>query len=242
MRAVNLLPESDRVRNAPSAPAGSSRILVGVLAVFVLAMLAVVLTQNQITDRKQEVSKLTTERQAAEVKAGTLGSFGQFAQIKETRVKSIGDLAKQRFDYERLMRELALVLPDGTWVSALKASSSGSPEVTASSAPTTTDSSSTPSAEISGCAKSQSRVAETMVRLRSLYRADDVTLSDSTGPNQDDSSSSAGNSGGQTEGASAQQGCGNNYAFTATVQFTGDDGREVPSHRKSVPGRLGGGS
>lgn len=245
MRAVNLLPQGDRAQAVGPAPAGSSQVLLGGLAVLVLAMLVLVFSQNQVTDRKQEIAKLTAEQQAAQQRSSSLGSFGQFAEIKQTRVKSISDLAKTRFDWERLMRELALVLPKGTWISSVNASSSGTLDPASGPSPTAapTDAGGGPSAKIVGCAKSQSRVAETMVRLESLYRAEDVTLAESTGPEDSAAAATAPDSGTTSggEAAGGEASCGKNYRFTATVAFRADGKREAPG-RRGVPSSLGGGS
>jgi len=240
MRAVNLLPPTDRTQVAKPAPAGSSQLFLGILAVAVLAMLIVVFSQNQITSKKEEVAKLNAETQEAQQESSSLGSFGQFAEIKKTRVESIGELAKTRFDWERLMREMALVLPKDTWISSVNASSTGQTDPAGGASPTSAATTSgTPAAEIVGCSKTQSRVAETMVRLKNLYRADDVTLKESTGP-EDDGSASSASSSSATSGSEGGS-CGTYYRFTATVTFSTAATKEAPA-RKSVPSRLGGGS
>ncbi|MEJ7715458.1 MAG: hypothetical protein WKF40_07035 [Thermoleophilaceae bacterium] len=135
MRAVNLLPEGDRVRGPAAVPAGSSRLVLGVLGALVLAVLVLVLSQNQITNHKAEIVSASQEQKQAEQRAAQLGSFGEFSQIKKTRVTSISTLAESRFDYERLMRELARVLPGDTWVTEVAASSTGSPDGAAPATP-----------------------------------------------------------------------------------------------------------
>jgi len=274
VRAVNLLPEGDRVRGPAPVHAKSSRVVLGVLGALLLAVLLVILSQNSITGRKADIAAATQEQKQAEVRASQLGSFGEFSQIKETRVASISTLAKARFDYERLMRELALVLPGDTWVTEVDASSTASPDGTAAATPTpaptaapapsagastpapaaspstpaaapaTTAAAAAPTVKIVGCAKTQSMVAETMVRLRNLHRVDDVELTDSTRPAAA-ASAGAASAGAAPSGAAGTPttGCGNRYSFDATVTFAADTAAALPGeHDTRVPTVLGGGS
>lgn len=256
MRAVNLLPERDRVRGPATVPAGSSRVVLGVLGALLLAVLVMVFTQNKITGNKADIAQAQQEQQQAEQRSAQLGSFGQFSQIKATRVSSISALAKSRFDYERLMRELALVLPQGTSITEVNASTTGAPDGAAGAAPapapapasgastatTSTGAAATgPSVKIVGCAKTQSAVAETMVRLRNLDRADDVQLTDSSRAAEASGSSGAAPT---SDAGSGGAGCGKHYAFDATVTFAAGpvaaDGKGEQATR--VPTTLGGGS
>lgn len=265
MKAVNLLPDRDRVRAPAQVPTGASRLVLGLLGALLLAVVVLVLSQNQVTDRKAKIATAQQEQKEAEQRAAQLGSFGEFSEVKKTRVASISKLAQSRFDYERLMRELALVLPQDTWVTEVDASSTGAPAGTAPStstaapapaapAPSTSGSSSTPapaaaaappaapSVKIVGCAKTQSMVAETMVRLRNLHRVEDVELTDSTRPSQAAAAGSTG-SPSAAPGAGAGTGCGKRYAFDATITFAAAPADAQPGERGDrVPTVLGGGS
>jgi Tfp pilus assembly protein PilN len=241
VRPVNLLPDGDRARAPISVSENAHKVVLGVLAGLLVAMLAYVLTTNQITSHKSDIDKANQEQQAAQKRVDKLGPFGRFAQIKATRVKSVSDLAKTRFDWERLMRELALVLPSGVWLTEVDASSSGAPQAgTGSSSPppadsSTTSSGATPTVVISGCAKTQSTVATAMVRMRSLHRAENVELSESGNGKSD------GGSGG--EPTAGGEGCGSRYAFKTTVTFSADAKADTaPKKHDGVPASLGGGS
>ena len=188
MRAINLLPVADRVRGPAKVPDRASHLVLGVLGGLVVAVLAVVVTQNQITDRTREIAQAKQEQRTAEQRSASLGAFGEFAAIKKTRVASVSQLAQARFDYERLMRELALVLPKDTWITTAVATSTPDPAAAAAApAAAATGAAAAPagpSLKLGGCAETQSKVAETMVRLRNLHRAEDVTLDDSARPVQ----------------------------------------------------------
>lgn len=243
MRPVNLLPERDRVKGSAKAVEGSSYAVLGVLAVLLLAVGGYVLTSNQINTRTSEIARARTSIEAAQTRASTLGPFQRFAQIKEERLSSVKSLAQARFDWERFMRELALILPDGSSLTEVTASASGTPAdagAAAAPAPTadpTAAAAGAPSVHLVGCAESQPTVAVVLVRLRQLHRATDVQLADSS--QQDDGASSAGGD----SAPSSSSGCGSGrYQFDATVTFDPAPADEIGKGDGSVPSRLGGGS
>ncbi len=238
MRAINLLPVADRVRGPAQVPDRASHLVLGVLGGLVVAVLAVVMTQNQITDRTREIAQAKQEQRTAEQRSASLGAFGEFAEIKETRVASVSQLAEARFDYERLMRELALVLPKDTWITTAVATSTPDPAAaTGAAAATAATAPAGPSLKLGGCAETQSKVAETMVRLRNLHRAEDVTLDDSARPVESATSTSSSS----TAGA-ATEGCGDAYAFNVTIAFTADAPDASGKRDDRTPVTLGGGS
>lgn len=242
MRAVNLLPEGERPAPPAQPVKGSSYVVLGVLGALVIATATYVMTTNQISSRTGDIAQARADIEAANARAGALGPFQQFAQIKQTRLASVQQLAQQRFDWERLMRELALVLPDGAFVSQVTASAAGSEEDAAAGAPVPADPAAaaavgSPSATLAGCATSQREVAVVLVRLRQLHRAADVALADSTRTDE------SGGGGTAASGAAAGAGgCGpGNYGFNATVTFEPEPA-EIADAPADTPTRLGGGS
>ena len=239
MKPVNLLPERERMQ-APTAAGGSSYVVVGVLAALLVAVFAFVMTSNQVTSRTADIATAEAEATQAETRAAAYGPFQQFAQIKAARLASVKSLADTRFDWERLMRELALVLPAGSSLTSVTASSGEGAEPASTSAPappaagaaTTAAPGSTPSLALTGCATSQRRVAVMLVRLRQLYRAVDVSLVDST--QQDPTSGTA-----PTEAGVC---AGNDYLFNASVTFGPVPPAETDDGDLNVPSSLGGGA
>lgn len=237
MRPVNLLPPSARPYQASGKRGGAAYVVLGVLAALLLVVATYVLTTNQVTNRKNEIARAQQETQAAQSKAAGLERYGEFTQVANARIQAVGMLAENRIDYERLLRELARVLPSGVWLTQLDAeatangaSGSGSSSSTSSTTP------SGPSVHLLGCAPSQNAVATTLVRLRAIHGSGDVQLNDSGKALQfsGGGSSSSGSSSGGT-------GCGSQYGFDILVNLTpeitgfGDAGRKVPAV-------LGGGS
>lgn len=219
MKPVNLLPEGQRRRRRESS-GNRSYVVIGALAVLLLMSAAYVFTANQVTARTDGAAKASAEADRLEARADALGSFGDFAQVKQTRFASVREIAANRFDWERLMRELTRVLPSKGWLQAASASTSPTDDDAAAG--------NGPSAHLTGCMPRQEDVADMLLRLRRMYRAEDVTLKESVledegGPPSIDS-------------------CGRYYKFDVTVAFSADAAEEAPDGQHSVPATLGGGS
>lgn len=238
MRPVNLLPEQLRPARPSGQRSGSAYGVLAVLSVLLVLVAVYVVTANQVGDRKTELAQAKRETAAAEATVARFGPVGRFLSIKETREQTVKQLAEARFDQERLVRELARVLPEKVFlteakfaVSALAASNAGAvPTASATATPPAG-----PTLTLAGCAESQPAVAVTLVRLRKLYRSADVTLTESADSSKSGASPAPGVS---TSAGSGEEGCGK-YAFTATVAF--DDASAAPEPKR-VPASLGGGA
>jgi len=237
VKAVNLLPEELRPRSASGALKGSAYAVVGVLAVLLVMLVAYTLTANSLNDRRTELSQAQAETQEAEAQAAKLGPYEEFAQIKATRIESVKSLAAQRFDWERMMREVALVLPANTSLLELSAATGAAAAAGATTTVAPTDpaalSSGGPTLNLKGCAERQPDVATLMVRLRKLYRAVDVQLTESTEQDSQTGATPTDAGGGTT--------CpGDTYQFEMSVSFSAADVEGV--EQLKVPARLGGGA
>ncbi len=167
MRPVNLLPEEHRQRRPSGSLSGSAYVVVSVLGALLVALVIYTLTANSVTSRKDEAAQARHQAERAEAQAASLGAYGDFSQLKATRVASVTQVAVGRFDWERLMRETSLVLPADTWLTEVGASVVPGEEVGGGSTSSTQATTATrPSATYAGCAKHQSDVAKLMVRLR----------------------------------------------------------------------------
>lgn len=239
MKPVNLLPASHRPYVASGEHKGSAYVLLGVLGVLLVGALLYVLTANQVSSRQADIAKAKVETASAQSRASKMANYGDFGTIAKTRVESVKSLAQQRLDYERLVREIAHVLPAGVWVTQFTASADGSDSSSSGGTPPAAggEPGSTPagpSVKISGCSDDQPAVATTLVRLRSLHDASDVQLQQSTKQDTPGGGSASG-------GSTSTQGCGTAYAFDAVVTLAPatDSTADKPG---SVPARLGGGS
>lgn len=245
MRPVNLLPAKHRPRQR-SGRGGPAHAILGVLGVLLLAALLYVHTANQVTSRTNEAAELRDETRGLEARAAALRPYAAFAKLKETRLTAVRGLAAVRFDWERLVRETARVLPSEVWLRGVEATLN--PAAAASGATATGSAGSGgaggssreltgPGMKLSGCARTQRDVARTMVRLRRVHFTADVELTKSSRPE------SAGGTGG---GAAGPSGCGEtrglpNLEFALNVTFapgTLASGLDGP---RRVPASLGGG-
>jgi Tfp pilus assembly protein PilN len=169
VRPVNLIPtEERRGERRPLRGGPLAYIIVGALALAVIGVSVLVVTGNQVSERKAEVTQLASEKVAVEAKALALASYTQFHNVREARVATVTSLADSRFDWERVMRELALVLPDDVWLTNL--TGSASPAVVPANAASVSLRTSIPgpALEIVGCAANQDGVAGFIQALKDI--------------------------------------------------------------------------
>jgi Tfp pilus assembly protein PilN len=194
MRPVNLIPPEERrdkrtVRTGPIA-----YLLVGSLALALAAVTLLVLTENKISDRKAEITKLQAQEAAAQQRANELAPFAQFASLEEQRTATVKSLADSRFDWERVMRELALVMPSDIWLIELSGSAGSSDSAAVPAAPAGGETSvpGAPSLTLKGCATGQESVARFLAALRDIDGVTRVGLIRSERPTGDSISPTGG--------------------------------------------------
>src|SRR5918996_1555594 len=103
MRPVNLIPaEERRGEHGPLRSGPLAYVVIGALVAALAGVTALVLTGNQIADRKVEVATLEAEDAAARERAERLAPYTQFRALREQRVATINSLANSRFDWERV--------------------------------------------------------------------------------------------------------------------------------------------
>jgi len=215
--------------------------VLGVLGVLLVLMVVYVLTANSVESRKERIAEARQQAQIAEREAAALAPFGNFAQTARTRGASVRALAGSRFDWERLVRELALVLPSGAWLTELDAATTpktdgASPAQASARAP------SGPSANLTGCAKRQPDVAELMVRLGKVHRVTDVSLLESA-DNAESGGGGAPAAGPPGGSSGGEGGCPpRTYEFKLVVTFEAQDPVTTRPRGQRLPARLGGGS
>jgi Tfp pilus assembly protein PilN len=173
MRPINLIPPDERRgKHAPLRTGPIAYILLGALVALLAGVTALVLTGNQISEREAEISTLTAEDAAAKAEAERLSAYTQFRTISEQRVMTVASLADSRFDWERVMRELTLVLPGNVWLIGLTATATPETSVDGgSTGGTGTDlrgSVPGPALELVGCAVNQDAVAGFVTALKDI--------------------------------------------------------------------------
>jgi Tfp pilus assembly protein PilN len=197
MRPVNLLPPGERQgARAPARTGPLPYLVVGALVAVLAGVTLLVVTSNQISDSRAEAAQLRSEDAVASARAERLAAYTQFRRLSEQRVATVASLADSRFDWERVMRELSLLLPPYVWLTELKASASPEAARATGGEGNMRDSIAGPAMELTGCAVSQDGVAGFVTVLKDIDGVTRVGVQSSELP---DGESGAGVSGGEGE-------------------------------------------
>lgn len=193
MRPVNLIPAEDRVgERIPARTGGLAYVVVGALLTVLGAVMLLVLTQNQISDSKAKVSRLEVQQVAVQAQADRLAGYAQFRSVRDERVATVSSLADSRFDWERVMRELSLVLPKDVWLTNLTGTVNPEVEVDGGANVALRDSVPGPALEIVGCAPGQASVARFISALKQIDGVTRVGVQSSELPTTDITASAGG--------------------------------------------------
>lgn len=191
MRPVNLIPpEERRGEAAPSRTGALAWLVVGGLAIAVLAVAGLVFTNKDISDKEAEITALEQTESELSARAASLAAFTNFQQIRDARTLTIAALAESRFDWARVMEELARVIPSHVWLVSLTGEV-GEP----TDAATTETGIAGPSLTMSGCARSQRAVAKMVSAIGDIDGVTRVTATKSEKPDSAVAASPAGGGG-----------------------------------------------
>jgi Tfp pilus assembly protein PilN len=168
MRAVNLIPPEARGGRAGSRTGPLSYVVIGALVAVLAGVTLMVVTGKKISDRKAEVATLESQRDAAQAKLDSLRPFAEFASMEEQRTATVTSLAQSRFDWERVMRELALVLPDDVWLLQLEGTVSPDVQLEPGVEVSTRSSVPGPALELVGCTVGQEGVGRFAAALKDI--------------------------------------------------------------------------
>jgi Tfp pilus assembly protein PilN len=173
MRPVNLIPaEERRGEQAPLRTGFLVYLVVGAFVAILVAVTALVLIGNKIADSESEVARLQREDARVSLQAQRLASYTQFRILSEQRVQTVSSLADSRFDWERVMRELSLVLPGDVWLVDLTATAAPGVGVSGSGGGSGGSSLRAevpgPALELNGCASGQQAVAGFVTTLKDI--------------------------------------------------------------------------
>lgn len=171
MRPVNLIPPEDRRGEHAALRTGPlPYVLLGALVALLLGVTALVVANNQVAEAQNEVAKLDSENAVASAKAQSLASYTEFRTMSEQRVETVSSLADSRFDWERVMRELSLILPRDVWLVGLTATAAPgvSVEGGGGGASNLRGSIPGPALELNGCAGGQEAVAGFVTALKDI--------------------------------------------------------------------------
>ncbi|HWA54935.1 MAG TPA: PilN domain-containing protein [Solirubrobacterales bacterium] len=240
MRPVNLIPPEERAgERKPMRGGPLAYVIVGALAAAVIGVAVLVVTSNQISDSKAEVAKLESERTTVEARAQALDAYTQFHSVQEQRTATIASLADSRFDWQRVMHELSLVLPGDVWLTSLSGSAKPGVAVNGGSGSTLRAAVPGPALELNGCARSQDAVAGFIQALKEIDGVTRVGVQSST--------LGSGGEGGSAESTGGSSSSCQTRDFIAQFQMvaafdaapvsseTGETGEAVPAPTETGP-------
>ena len=195
MRAVDLTPTEERGGGrGPTRTGNLPYVLLAGLALALIGVAVLALTSKQISDNKDEVATLQQDLTAAEAKANELRPFADFRAMQESRTSTVRALAQSRFDWERVIQELSLVIPSDIWLINITGSVTPDVSVTDGAEITARDAVAGPALELIGCAPSQDSVATFVAALEDIDGVTRVGVTSSERPEPESVSS------GPTEG------------------------------------------
>ncbi|MFL5906489.1 MAG: PilN domain-containing protein [Solirubrobacterales bacterium] len=241
MRPVNLIPPDERRGDSAPLRTGSMiYVLVAGLALLLLGVVAVALTSKQIKDRESDKASLSQELDRQTARANSLAAFAGFRTVQEQRTATVSSLAQSRFDWQRVLQELSLVLPSDVHLTNLTGTVSPQVTVDGGGDVTLRGSIAGPALEITGCAPGQDSVAGFVSDLEDIDGVTRVGLNSSTASSAEGGSSSA--SGGDVPCVAGPK----PYDFEIVVAFdavpTPSTATTAPSVPPSVPPSPGSGS
>lgn len=199
MRPVNLIPPDERRGDeAPLRTGHLVYVLTAGMVLLLLGIVAVALTSKQISDRQDQKASLQQDLDQATARANSLAAFTNFRSVQESRLATVTSLAQSRFDWSRVLNELALVLPSDVSLSSV--SGSVSPDVAVQSSGDGGGSGlrgeiEAPALEIAGCAPGQDAVAGFVAALEDIDGVTRVGLESSNVDSAASGSSSSSSSG-----------------------------------------------
>jgi Tfp pilus assembly protein PilN len=175
MRAVNLLPRDDARRSKTNVP-----VLVGVAgAVVVCAMLSMLFlsASSKVRDKQSELDALNAQLAVIPPPPPPDAAGAGLASQERARLTALSGALSKRVAWDRVLRNLSLVLPNDVWLSTLNATSpvpanqAAAPAVVPGAPPT--------GFTITGFTYSQAGVARLLSRLEVLSDLTNVQLQNS---------------------------------------------------------------
>jgi len=170
MRAVNLLPVEARVgrRRPPTAVVALAGLAALVVSVLVVGFVS---ASGKTDEREQELTALEQELAVAGRATKPKPAQTARAAAREQRFTALNDALAKRLAWDRVLREVSLVLPDDVWLSSLAAAGAGGVEAAAESAPAGAQ-----TITFNGFTYSQESVARLLTRLGLVADLSNVKL------------------------------------------------------------------
>jgi len=181
VRAVNLIP-SGAGQGGRGGASAAPLVVLGVLGLLLAGVIAYVLTNNALLDRRAELASVQAQAQAASAQAAATRPYREFAALAQARVETVRQLGAARFDWHRAFSDLAQVIPDDVWLTNLLGTVTTGVSVEGAGSGDTSEIRSAlpnPAIELTGCTTGHDQVARLISRLRLMTGVVRVSLADS---------------------------------------------------------------
>jgi Tfp pilus assembly protein PilN len=143
VRAVNLLPRDDYFKRRQQQQKVQWVVVVPVILVVLISGVLSMLflsASGTVKDRKAELATLNAELAAIPTpNVSKVQSQTALAADKDARIKAVNSALSRRVAWDRVFRELSLVLPDDVWLTDLSAKSPVSPALAGAAPPAATN-------------------------------------------------------------------------------------------------------
>jgi Tfp pilus assembly protein PilN len=178
-------------------------VVLGALGLVLIGMIVLALTTKQISDRKNEVAQLQQQEQQVAAQAQSLQAYADFRAVQQTRSETVSSLAQSRFDWQRVMNELARVIPSNVWL--IQMAGTVNPTVSIENAPDIGIRGTIPGPALSlvGCATSQDAVAGFVSALQEIDGVTRVGVEESSKEDSDVNAAAGGTASPTQDSASA---------------------------------------
>ena len=186
MRAFDLTPSGD-AQEATGRRPSTPQLVLAVVGLVLLAGLAsyFLISNARVADKQQQVDALRGQLASLEQpqeKPVPQATDQTLVQERDNRTSALGVALGRRVAWDRLMRDVSLVLPADVWLDSLTASSATPTDAVSAGAPPP-DPTAAPSAssfQVAGYAKKQASIAQLLSRLAVLPEIASVKLVNAT--------------------------------------------------------------
>lgn len=224
MRAVNLLPRDEKRARLEGTRTPLLVVAGGVAAVTTAAVLLVVSTSGTADQRRAELAEVEAATVRLPKEPDPAVSQDALLQERTNRIAALSAALSTRVSFDRLLREISLVLPEDAWLTGFRAATSASLSTTTGSPGTPTpppSSSGLDGVTMQGATYSHDSVARVFARLTTVPSLENIRLTASARVELQPAQSSA--AGGQTAKSTKKSKQKAVVTFTITASLrTGD--------------------
>ena len=149
-----------------------AQVACGAVALLAAAVVYLVVVANQVASGREELADLSGAVVQAERQAAALKPYDDFARAAVARRDAVATVAGTRFNWDRTLRQLAKVAPDGVWLTSAKGTLTPTTQVDGDApdgdTATLRGALPAPALELAGCATSDGSVPAYMDRLHGM--------------------------------------------------------------------------